>query len=126
MILDTCFLIDLQREFRKEQVGVATGFLQKHADIRFSISVISAVEFLEGFEQVAAGERLLRAFARVEVDSKVAAQAAFYRRYLRLSGQQIGDFDVLIAATATTEGQPLVTNNAAHFERLPGLVVQTY
>ena len=38
----------------------------------------------------------------------------------------IGDFDVLIAATALDAGIPLVTANTAHFQRVEGLSVELY
>ena len=126
MMLDTCFLIDLQREFRKGEPGRATAFLEAHPNATFSISVITVTEFLEGVAQIAEGERLLRAYARVNVDSKVASQAAVFRRLLRLDGNLIGDFDILIAATAVTEGLPLVTQNIGHFRRLPELELIEY
>ncbi|MBR4525299.1 MAG: PIN domain-containing protein [Bacteroidales bacterium] len=48
-------------------------------------------------------------------------------RYARLrvnlenKGLSIDDFDLLIAATALTEGFTLVTHNLRHFERIEGL-----
>ena len=48
-------------------------------------------------------------------------------RYARLRvqlekrGEIIDDFDLLIAATALTEGCTLVTHNLKHFERIEGL-----
>ena len=48
-------------------------------------------------------------------------------RYARLrvqlekKGEIIDDFDLLIAATALTEGCMLVTHNLKHFERIEGL-----
>lgn len=106
MILDTCFLIDLQRELRKAVAGPATNFLKAHTSTTFQISVIFVTEFLEGFAQPIEGERLLRAFARVNLDSKAAAHAAVIRRSLRLQANLSGDFDILIAATALTENLP--------------------
>ena len=126
MMLDTCFLIDLQREFRKGERGRATAFLEANRSGAFSISVITVTEFLEGFATIAEGERLLRAYSRVNLDSKVASQAAVFRRQLRLDGNLIGDFDILIAATAVTEGLPLVTRNLGHFQRLPELELIEY
>ena len=48
-------------------------------------------------------------------------------RYARLrvqlegKGESIDDFDLLIAATALTEGCTLVTHNLRHFDRIDGL-----
>ena len=126
MILDTCFLIDLQRELRKRVAGRAASFLEERAEAHFCISVISVTEFLEGFFQPGEGERFLRAYARVDVDSRVAAQAAIIRRDLRLGGNLIGDFDILIAATALCESIPLVTRNIEEFSRVEGLELVTY
>jgi len=126
MILDSCFLIDLQREVRKGVSGPATNFLREHASASFWISVISVAEFLEGFAQPEEGERLLRAYARVDVDSQIASRAAVIRRSLRREGNLIGDFDILIAATALSESIPLVTRNVSEFGRIEGLQLIPY
>ena len=83
-------------------------------------------EFLEGFENVSEGEVLLRAYTRVDVDSRVASRAAVIRRKLRMTGDLIGDFDILIAATAMVENVALVTRNLADFKRIEGLSVVAY
>ena len=51
-----------------------------------------------------------RAYARILAD-------------LRTSGRMIGLHDAQIAATALTHGYGILTNNAEHFERVPGLSV---
>ena len=126
MILDTCFLIQLQKDFRSNQDGPAVRFLKDHQEICMSISVITETEFLEGFADMDTGERLLRCYNRIGIDSKVSKQAAIIRRHLRQSGQLIGDFDIIIGATAIVESLPLVTKNADHFNRIPGLKIVTY
>lgn len=126
MLLDTSFLIDLQREFHWKQPGRAMEFLKANSAIIFKISVISVTEFLEGFSRVDDGESLLAAYARLDVTSQVARQAAVLRRRLRLEGRLIGDFDILIAATAVAEGLPLVTGNHDHFSRIHELSLVSY
>ena len=43
------------------------------------------------------------------------------RVQLEGKGESIDDFDLLIAATALTEGHTLVTHNLRHFDRIDGL-----
>lgn len=45
------------------------------------------------------------------------------RGELRQSGQLIGDFDLLIAATALYYGLTLLTHNIRHFSRIPDLAL---
>ena len=45
---------------------------------------------------------------------------------LKQKGRLISDADILIAATALTHDLILVTNNTAHFQRVPGLQVQSW
>jgi len=51
----------------------------------------------------------------------IMARYADIRRYLRPQNQLIGDVDTLIAATALEHDLTVVTNNARHFQRVPGL-----
>jgi len=125
-ILDTCFLIHLHREWQRKHPGPATSYLERHATEEFGISVVTALEFLEGFQKPADGERFLAPFPQMAITMEVARTGSRIRRNLRQRGKQVGDFDVLIAATAMTHGQPLVTDNARHFTRIEGLAVETY
>jgi len=126
ILLDTCFLIALQREFRRNEEGKARLFLKRHAQDVFAVSVISVTEFLEGFDPPADGEIFLRPFRLLDVSLEVAREAAKIRRRLRINGTLIGDFDILIAATAIVGGLSLATDNAAHFERVEGLNWENY
>lgn len=126
MILDTTFLIDLQREYRRSVNGPTREFLQEHRQVQFKISVISATEFLEGFDPVEIGIIFLRPLEWIPVDARIAQKAASYRRELRRRGESVGDFDLLIGATAKVLDLPLVTRNSSHFHRLEGLQVRSY
>ena len=125
-ILDTCFLIHLHREWTREQTGEATRYLERQANEEFGVSVITALEFLEGFRKAADGEDFLAPFVQLQVTSEVARIASRIRRSLRQRGEMIGDFDVLIAATALDAGHVLVTDNARHLTRVEGLVLEEY
>jgi len=45
---------------------------------------------------------------------------------LTAKGSAIGDLDVLIASAALAHSQVLVTRNKSHFNRIPGLTVETW
>ena len=125
-LVDTDLLIDLQREYVKGEPGPAMAFLRAHEGVALAISTVSVLEFLEGYGHPRAGERLLEAYVRLPVTDSVARRGSRLRRTLRAAGQMIGDFDVLIAATALDAGVPLVTANVTHFKRVQGLEVETY
>ncbi|MBO4557389.1 MAG: PIN domain-containing protein [Bacteroidales bacterium] len=48
------------------------------------------------------------------------------RAELEASGNRLDSFDLLIAATAITQGLTLVTHNTKHFERIPRLTVRDW
>jgi tRNA(fMet)-specific endonuclease VapC len=125
-LLDTTVLIHLQREWARGEIGPARRYLAREAREEFSISVITALEFLEGYRQLGDGERFLEPFPQWEVTERVARVASRIRRGLRQQGQVIGDFDILIAATALAAGIPVVTDNARHFGPIDGLRVEGY
>ena len=125
-ILDTCFLIHLQREWVRKQHGPATRYLEHHSGVEFAVSVISMLEFLEGYGHPADAERFLSPFPQLPVTTEVARIGSRIRRDLRQRGEMIGDFDILIAATAIEAGRGLVTDNTRHFKRIEGLVVEEY
>lgn len=125
-LLDTCFLIDLQREFHRGENLGPSSFLKQHGQEEFALSVISLTEFLEGFEVAEEGEKFLRPFHWLSVNPSVAREASRIRRQLRLQGKLISDFDILIAATALVGNFQLVTRDNRHFKRVRGLIVETY
>lgn len=125
-LLDTCFLIDLHREARQQKPGLAHGYLRRESDERFAISVVTGCEFLEGFGDPVSGERMLHEFRQFPVDGPIASRASRIRRSLRQQGKLIGDFDILIGATALHHQIPLVTQNVEDFRRIEGLTVESY
>ena len=59
----------------------------------------------------------------VPLDETICRIFAQERGRLRAAGNLIGDFDLLIGATALRHGLTLLTNNRRHFERLQGLSI---
>ena len=54
MIVDTTFLIDLEREIARRQLGPAMEFLARHHAQTMRISVMTFGELAEGYEDSAA------------------------------------------------------------------------
>ncbi len=125
-LLDTCFLMDLQREWVKAQPGRAMQYLESHPQEEFAISVITGLEFLEGYEEQPEGERFLAPFRQIDFAGQASRMAARLRRDLRRRGKLMGDFDILIAVTALHESLALVTNNTRHFNGVPALRIESY
>lgn len=125
-LLDTCFLIHLQREWTRGESGPARRYLERPSDEEYCVSVITVLAFLEGYRQPRDAERFLECFRQMEVTAQVARLGSRIRRDLRQRGELIGDFDILIAATALSAGLLLITDNVRHFERVDGLVLDSY
>lgn len=128
MLFDTTFVIDLEREFVREQPAKATRFLEEHRQAIPHISIITVYEFAEGFgsEQKQACLRALSRYKILGLTGNIAWQAGQLSRDLRGTGSRIGDDDILIAATAICNNLPLVSRNLEHFKRIPGLRLLSY
>ena len=92
------------------------------------ISVISLAEIYDGLygsSNIGLQERrlqeLLGPMEILYVDDAICRIFAQERRCLRSIGALIGDFDLLIAATAICNNLTLLTNNRRHFTRVQGL-----
>jgi tRNA(fMet)-specific endonuclease VapC len=60
------------------------------------------------------------------IDEPAAEQFGRYKALLRREGRPIGDIDLLIAGVARHHGLTVVTNNTAHYERLPDLTLENW
>jgi predicted nucleic acid-binding protein len=128
MILDTTVLVDLQKEFRREQPGAASRLLETSGEAHAFITFVTWMEFAEGFgdDDRAACERFLSGFQVLWPDAETAWRAARVSRSLRASGKPIGDHDLWIAALALQHGRTVVSRNEQHFRRVPGLSFRAY
>lgn len=131
--LDTSFLIDLLREARRGGEGPATRELDELADEELCISVFVACELEAGVELSRRPERerervaeLTRGLQLVFPDTRFAAAYGRLLGELTRRGETVAAMDLLIGTAAVLEGAALVTRNARHFSRLPGLRVLSY
>jgi tRNA(fMet)-specific endonuclease VapC len=93
---------------------------------RFVISSITEVELRFGIALVPDNARLRARVERFLESASIgpwaaAGEHARLRHHLKSIGQSIGPFDELIAAHAIATNRVLITHNAKHFSRVPGL-----
>lgn len=76
--------------------------------------------------QLAGFEQLCATLGVLILDRPILDQASEIYALLRRRGKLIEDADLLIAATAVANDLCLVTNNTAHFERVPDLELEDW
>ena len=128
LILETTFLIDLERDARRELVGPATDFLEAERDSSLFVTFTVAGELAAGMSlgERAIWEHFLGPFHTLPSTDDVCWEYGKLHRYLADNGLLIGANDLWIASTAIAYGMPVVTRNEAHFRRAPNLRVVTY
>jgi tRNA(fMet)-specific endonuclease VapC len=102
--------------------------LEELQGVGLALSVVSLAELYEGISYSRdpdANERALDDFLRgvtvIGIDEDICRIFGRERGRLRVAGKMIGDFDLLIGATALHHHLTLLTNNRRHFELIEGL-----
>jgi predicted nucleic acid-binding protein len=128
LILETSFLVDLERELIREKSGPAQIFLEAHETQALHITFTVAGELAAGPRMNARDtwDRLVAPFAVLPCTPEVSWQYGRLYRYLRENGLLIAANDLWIAATALAFDMPVVTRNEKHFARVPQLDVIGY
>jgi len=128
LILETTFLIDLERELDRGSPGPAHGFLTDHPASQLFITFTVAGELASGIslDRRARWEQFVAPFRILPYTQDVCWEYGRAFRYLQANGLLIGANDLWIAATAIVHEMPLVTRNDRHFQRVPGLRVMSY
>lgn len=128
LILETSFLVDLERDHLRGTPSGAIEYLARHDGARLYLPAIVAGELAAGSSMASRTrwEAFLAPFFLLPVTPDVAWEYGRTYRHLRGTGQLIGANDLWIAATALANGMPVVTRNVAHFRRVPHLEVETY
>lgn len=129
MILDSTFLVDLERERKRRESGAAVDFLREHEAAAFAITFTIAGELAAGRSLSAdrgKWERFIQPFRFYDYSSEIAWQFGQAFRQLQRDGLMIGANDLWIASTALANGVAVVTRNSREFSRVEGLKVLSY
>lgn len=128
LILETTFLIDLEREAQRGDEGPAMSLLERESLSNLFITFTVAGELAAGtsLQERPAWNEFIAPFQVLPSNAEVCWQYGKMFRYLQGIGLLIGSNDLWIAATAIANGMPLVTRNAKHFRRVPDLVLVPY
>lgn len=128
LILETTFLIDLERERSKRRTGSTRDFLKRHGRSRLFITGVVAGELAAGvsLSNREEWEDFIRPFRILPLTQDVCWEYGVTYRYLQEQGRLIGGNDLWIGAAGLAYGMPVVTRNAEHFQRIPRLEVISY
>lgn len=70
--------------------------------------------------------RVSELFPIIEVTKSIIETFGDIKAFLEKKGKRIDDFDLIIGSTALIMNYTLVTNNIAHFKRIPGLKLENW
>ena len=128
LILETSFLIDLEREHNRGAPGSAAAFLESNGDARLYLPFVVAGELAAGMSLAdrAKWEAFLAPFFVLAWNADVSWEYGRAYRYLQDNGRLIGGNDLWIAAIALAYRMPVVTRHVEHYRRVPGLEVEAY
>jgi tRNA(fMet)-specific endonuclease VapC len=126
-LVDTDWVID-----HFNGVGAVTRRLQALQAQGLALSIISVAELWEGVhfsKDPARSEAMLTQFLSgvviLGIDEEICQRFGQLRGSLRSAGKLLGDFDLLVAASALRHDLTLLTNNRRHFERIDGLRIES-
>jgi tRNA(fMet)-specific endonuclease VapC len=111
------------------EVGVK---ILQHPPSDLCVSAITIAELRYGADRRKSNklhekiDKLIRTIEVVPFNEIVAGHFGTIASTLAAEGMPIGEFDVMIAATALAAQATLVTNNVQHFKRVRGLRVENW
>jgi predicted nucleic acid-binding protein len=114
-LLDTSYLIDLERETANRQTGPARRFLSSLRGRRLVVSIVSVEEILEGAVDESAA---LTSLHRFTIQGLHIAQARRCAVLQRRAPRRLGENDAWLVATAESIDADIVGADRPAFERL--------
>ncbi len=124
-LLDTDIYSEILRAVNATVTGHARTYRQAHG--RLTLSVITVMEMVKGFQQVQRPQEITALLTHVSSEDVVefgqpaAELAGRIWGDLERTGQPIGLADPMIAAIALTQGLELVTGNTSQYQRIQQL-----
>ena len=115
VLLDSSYLIDLERETATRNIGPARRFLPSLRGRPLVVSIVSVEELLEGAADEAAALASLQRFA---IQGLHLAQARRCALMQRRTSRRLGENDAWLVATAESIDADVVGADRAAFERL--------
>lgn len=129
VLLDSSFLIELEREVASGRAGPATAWLRKNrnrAQRALLLSCVSVAEFLEGCDDPDVGMEFLNRYIPQNIGFQHARKCAELQRRARRAGRRFGENDAWQIAFADCAGAAIVgrdrkafTHLGRRYERLP-------
>lgn len=122
MILDTSFLIDLMNS-DEGAIALATEIESGSDPQRIPAQAVYELYVGVGYTENGSSEvkkirNVIEDFPVVETTEQIAKMAGRLDGTLRRNGDRVSTNDVIIGATASVFGEPVVTDNVEDFERL--------
>jgi len=115
VLLDSSYLIDLERETAAGDLGPARRFLPSLRGRRIVVSIVSVAELLEGAADDAAAWASLQRFT---IQGLHLAQAQRCALLQRRASRRLGENDAWLVATAESIDADVLAADRAAFQRL--------
>lgn len=133
--IDSTLLIQAERN-RLSPDQLVVELIHRRGDVELAISAMSAGELLHGCWRADGPARrarrqefveaLLSALPIVDINLPIMRIFGEIDARLRAAGSRLPTSDLLIACTALSRGDEIVTGNVRHFRRVPGLAVHEW
>jgi tRNA(fMet)-specific endonuclease VapC len=134
-LIDSTVFIRAERE-RQTPTELISGLLDRFGDQDLALSVMSAGELFHGCRRADTSRRRARREEFVEAVVAAIPSIPVTLPVMRIFGRLDADLsadgarlptsDLLIASTALSRDDEIVTGNPRHFKRVRGLVVHEY
>lgn len=131
MILDTSFIEDVTRE-DADALAKASTLREEGIPERLSSMTLYELYWGVGYvekptEEIDRLDAVLGTKEIYDITPRIARKAGRIAGTLTAEGRALNDpGDEIIGATGIVHDEPVLTKNVDHFERIPGLAVETY